>query len=138
MAAVPTVAQSVAPLFPKDAQIFDAIAGVALNPGEIVYFNSSGKLVKTNAGAAGTAKCAGMVLKKAAAGQAVSILKEGHVGGVTVAGLAYAAKVYASDTAGELADAAGTVSLHVATVVPVSDYPTLTKALFFSANWLNL
>lgn len=138
MAAVATVAASIAPIFAHDAEIFDAIAGVDLTAGEIVYFNSSGKLVKTNAGASGTAKCAGMVLKTVKAGQATSVLKEGHVGGVTVSGLAYAAKVYASDTAGALADAAGTVSLHVATVVPMPDYPTLTKVLFFSANWLNL
>lgn len=138
MAAVATVANSIAPIYPGEAEIFTGIAGVDLTAGEIVYFNSSGKLVKTNAGAAGTAKCAGMVLETKKAGQATAILVRGHVGGVTVSGLAYAAKVYASDTAGELADAAGTVSLHVGTVVPMPDLPTLTKVLWFQANWLNL
>jgi hypothetical protein len=138
MAAVATVADTVAPVFPAACEIFDGIAGVDLTAGELVYWNSGGKLVKTNAGAAGTAKCAGMVLGTVKAGQAVSILKEGHVGGVTVAGLAYGAKVYASNTAGALDDGAGTVSVQVGTVVPMTDLPTLSKVLFFSANWAAL
>lgn len=138
MAAVATVEDKIGVLYPGDAEIYTGIAGVNLTAGEIVYFNSSGKLVKTNAGAAGTAKCAGMALETKKAGQACAILIRGHVSGVTVASLAYAAKVYASDTAGALADAAGTVSLVVGTVVPLPDVPSITKVLWFEANWLNL
>lgn len=111
---------------------FEAASGVTLTPGKAVYFNSDGKLVLSNAGAAGTAKFAGIVT--GVQGRGVTICRRGIIGEMGVSGLAVAAKVYLSDTPGALADAAGTVS-KVAGVVVVVDGK---KALFIDADWLSL
>lgn len=118
----------------KTADLVDGIAGETLAVGDVVYYNSSGKLVKSDASAAGTAKIAGIVT--AIQGRGVTVLKAGHVAGFGVSGLAYAAKVYLSDTAGKLADAAGTVSVVAGVVVPISD-ESRTKTLYVNFNWLS-
>jgi hypothetical protein len=71
----------------------------------------------------------GIALKSVAAGQPVPVLVRGVVFGFTVSGLAYDAAVYVSDTAGSLADAAGTTSLVAGRVVPLTDRG-LTKVLY--------
>lgn len=134
MADIVKTAAQIAPVYPNDAVMFDGIAGAALTAGDAVYWNSAGKLVKSNAGAGGTAKFAGIALKTVGIGQAVTVLKEGHVAGFTVSGMAYAAKAYLSDTAGALGDAAGTTSVVAGVVVPLPD-ASLTKVLFVSAEW---
>lgn len=120
----------------RTAEQFDAIPAAGYTPavGDVVYFDSTGKVVASNAGAAGTAKCAGIITS--IQGRGVSIMKRGHIGGFDVSGMAYAAKVYLSNTAGKLDTAAGTVSVVAGVVVPVSD-ETRTKVLYFEANWLS-
>lgn len=136
MAAIVSTEVQISILFPQRAEIYDAIAGEAITAGQAVYFNSSGKIIKSNAGAAGTAKFAGIALNTAGAGQAVSVLVRGHIAGYTLSG-AYGSKAYLSDTAGALADAAGTVSVVAGSVVPLSD-ASRTKVLYVNSSWLAL
>jgi hypothetical protein len=131
MSAVTVTAASVRMIFPHFAEAYPAVAGVALTAGQLVYFNSSGKLVLTDADSAGTALCDGMCLESAAAGQATSYLVRGHVAGLTLAG-AYRALLYASDVAGGIDTAAGTVSLTIGRIVPMSD-SDYTKVFYFFA-----
>jgi hypothetical protein len=131
MSAITVTAANVRVVFPRFAEIYPAVAGVALTAGQLVYFNSSGKLVLTNTGAGGTALCDGMALEAAGVGQATSLLVRGHVAGLTLAG-AYRALVYGSDTAGGIGDAAGTTSLAVGRILPMSD-SDYTKILYFFA-----
>lgn len=123
MAKVNVTPALVAVVFPQKAQIFDRIAAEQLAPGDTCYLNSNGKAAKANAGAAGTLAQPGTVLTPARAGQGVSVLKSGHVAGYDVSGLAYGAALYASNTAGEVADAAGTVSKVIGHVeaIPVAN-----------------
>ena len=72
---------------------------------------------------------------KAAAGQGVSLLERGAIGGYDVSGLAYDALVYLSDTAGALADAAGTATVVCGRVVPMSD-KDLTKVIEIDVSYL--
>lgn len=137
MAAVTTTALHISHMFPQHAEVFPVKLGVDFTAGEIGYFDSAGKLVKSSAAGAGTAKVAGMVLRSGRAGQTVDLLKEGHVEGVNVAAMAYGAKVYLADAAGGLADLANTVSVVVGSVVPTSEQGT-PKVLYFVANWLAL
>ncbi len=129
MTAVALVAGKVAPIFPLEAKIRSRIAAESLTAGQAVYINSNGKVAKSNGGAAGTAKFRGVALESVGAGQAVSVMFEGEIGGFTVSGLAYDAVVYLSDTAGAFDTAAGTVSVVAARVVPMSD-KDLTKVLW--------
>lgn len=134
MTVITPVADRVALLNPDTAFTFNAFAGATLSAGDLVYINSStGRLVKTNAGASGTAKCAGMVLKSAAAGQVVTVIGRGWIGGFSPSG-SYYSDLYASDTAGAVDTAAGTVSLVVGKVMPLpDDYGTPTKILYINA-----
>jgi len=128
MTAITKTAAQVGPIWPLNAEIRTRIAAEALTAGESVYINSNGKVVKSNAGAAGTAKFRGVVLQTVGAGQAVDVQINSEIGGFAVSGLAYDDPVYLSDTAGAFDTAAGTVSVIAGRVAPMSD-KDLTKVL---------
>ncbi len=80
--------------------------------------------------AAGTARVMGIALNAAGVGQAVSVILQGHIEGFALSGVAYDAPVYLSDNnSGILGDAAGTVSVVVGRVMPLSD-KSLSKVLY--------
>lgn len=135
MANLTVTSDEVAALFPEQTEIYDAIAAETITAGQAVYLNSSGKVALASASASGTAGARGIALNDAAAGQAVSILKQGAVYGFTLTSLAYDAEVYLSDTDGSLADAAGTVSVQVGRVMALTNTGTLTKVLYLDFDW---
>src|SRR5688500_10885743 len=137
MAAVTVTAASISPAFGATAEIYPFVAGEALTAGHAVYFNSSGKVVKASAAAAGTAKVAGIALQTVGSGQTVDVLKLGQLEGLTLTALAYGAKVYLSDTAGGLDTAAGTVSKVIGSVVPTSEQGS-NKLLYVVSDWTAL
>lgn len=111
MADLTVTAKSVRPL--PGAVIRNFTAGAALNVGDLVYVDSNGKVQPTDADATGTLLAIGVVVSagsigatSAASGDAVSVAVFGPVngfGGATPGG-----KLYVSNTAGKIADAAGT------------------------------
>jgi hypothetical protein len=130
MADIAVVAAQVAPVDPMKAEIRDLIAAAALTAGQPVYIDANGKAgVADGNGDSPANRFRGIALKSVAAGQPVPVLVRGVVFGFTVSGLAYDAAVYVSDTAGSLADAAGTTSLVAGRVVPLTDRG-LTKVLY--------
>lgn len=135
MADITLTAAQIAPVFPDSAEIYDFIAAVTITAGQAVYINSSGKVALCDTNAAGAQQFRGVALNGGGAGQAISVLKEGHVYGYDLSGLAYDAPVFASDTAGALGTAAGTMSVNVGRVVPLSE-SSLTKVLYICADWL--
>lgn len=133
MADITVTAAKVGVLFPDKAEIFDMIAAEAITAGQPVYQTSAGKAGVADANASGKEQVRGIALNAAGAGQAVSVLKRGHVGGFTLAG-AYDSIAYLSDTVGRLADAAGTMNVPVGRVVGLTD-AAITKALYVDARW---
>ncbi len=134
MAQVTKTTAQIALVYPQKAETYDKIAAEAIVAGETVYVNTAGKVAKGDASAAGTLKNSGLALNSAAAGKGVSVLKRGHVAGVAVSGLNVGAVVYFSDTAGEMADAAGTTSKALG-VVDANSEPTPTKLLYVDQAW---
>ena len=136
MADIALTAAQIAPVFPQEAEIFDMIAAVAITQGQAVYENSAGKaaLADGNAGS-GAEQFRGIALNAAGAGQAVSVLKRGHVYGFTITGLAYDAVAYLSDTAGALADTPSTTNIVRAGRVMALPDANLTKVLYIDAQW---
>jgi hypothetical protein len=128
---------NVAEIFPRTyAEIYPGTAGEALSAGDVVYEDANGRLIKASAAAAGVAaQPRGVALETVASGQAVSVLKRGHVAGFTIP-QAYAARLFLSNTAGKVDDAAGTVSAPIGRVVAMSD-PERTKVVFIDINWAN-
>lgn len=134
MADIVVTADAVAVIFPDAAEIYDFVAAAAITRGQAVYVNSSGKVDLADANGSGTLQFRGIALNPAGAGQAVSVLKRGHVAGFTIS-QAYDAALYLSNTAGALADAAGGTSVNCGRVVPMSD-SSLTKVVYIDADWL--
>ena len=133
MADLVLVANSVAPVYPNRAFIRSYIANVSITAGQSLYVNSVGKVDLSSSAASGTKQFAGIALNPAGPGGAVDVLFEGEIAGFTLSTVAYDGLVYISDTAGNLADAAGTATVVVGRVVPRSD-STLTKLLYVRRN----
>lgn len=134
MADLTVTAAQVAPIFPEKAEIFDFIATETITAGQVVYLTSAGKAGVADANAAGRQQARGIALNGGAAGQPISVLKRGHVAGYTLSGMNHDALAYLSDTAGALADAAGTMTVRLGRVVPLSD-SNQTKCLYIDADW---
>jgi hypothetical protein len=117
------------------AEIFDMIAAEAIAAGQPVYENNAGKAGVADANAAGKQQFRGIALKAAAAGKACPILKRGFLSGYDLSGVAYDGPLFLSDTAGSIADAAGTMTVNVGRVFQKTD-PDLTKILYVEADWL--
>lgn len=86
--------------------------------GTPVYINSTGKFAKADASVVGTSDVYGITVRKAKAGEPVTAIADGVVGGFTFAGN-YGTSIYLSDTEGRLEDAAGTVKVKIGKVIPV-------------------
>jgi hypothetical protein len=129
MADLTVTAAKVGAVFPAKSEIYDYLANATITPGQPVYIDAAGKVGPAAAGGASPInRFRGIALNKAGAGQAVSVLVRGAVGGFDLSGLAYDAQVYVSTAAGALADAAGTTSLVVGRVMPLTDM-SLSKVL---------
>jgi hypothetical protein len=124
---------------PENDEVYTFVPNLAITQGQAVSLNSSGKAVladandsSTDSGSAQQFK--GIALEKAGTRQGVSILKRGVVAGFDLSGLAYGAKVYLSDNAGNLATAASaTKTVVVGQVTAMSD-SDLTKVLYVDAD----
>jgi hypothetical protein len=130
MGDIALTAAKIAPVFPEKAEIFPGIAGVTITAGQVVYqIIASGKLGLADENASAEASQVwGIALNGGAAGQAIDVLRRGHVYGFTVSGLAYCLPCSLSDTAGALLDTGATTNI-VGRVVPLSD-ADMTKVLF--------
>lgn len=135
MSAITVTAAQVAILYPPYAEIYSYEAAEAIAAGQTVYINSNGKAALGDASNAETLVMAGLAIENKGAGGAVSVLKQGYVVGATLTGLAYGDPVYASDTAGGLDTAAGTVSKVLGRVAPINEAGNIQKALYIQSDW---
>jgi len=116
MADLTVAAADVAVVEEREYLVAPVSSGVTLEPGMPAVLNASGEFVLGDASAAATQYGCGLCVERA--GRNAKVLYEGLVDlGDAIAALAFNAKVYLSDTAGALADAAGTVSHVVGRVV---------------------
>lgn len=107
-------------------------ADEAVTEGQLVRLNTTtGKLTKGNGSSAGEAAIIGVAFTPAnVANVTISAVRKGVVDlGDALDGLAIGASVYASDTDGTMADAAGTVSKVIGVVVPAFGATTADKLL---------
>ncbi len=130
MGDIAVTAAKVAPVFPNQAQIQTFIAAVTITAGQAVYgVISTGKIGLADEDAdAEHSMVLGIALNGGGAGDAINVLRKGHVYGFTVSGLAYWLAVSLSNTAGALLDTGATTNI-VARVEPLSD-AALTKVLY--------
>jgi len=135
MADITVTAAQVAVVYPEQAEIVQMIAAAAITAGQAVYtVASTGKAGIADANDSGKEQFRGIALNAAAAGGGVSVLKKGHVYGFTLSGN-YDSAAYLSNTAGALADAAGTMTVNCGRVVGLPE-ANATKVLYVEADWL--
>src|SRR5688500_20149317 len=122
MADLTVTKEKVAQVFPMESRVRTYKAAVALDAGTPVYIDANNKVNKADGnGASPVNRFRGITLETVGAGQDVDVLQEGELAGFDLAGLAYDAPVYVSDTVGVLADAPGTTSLLVGRVHGMND-----------------
>ncbi len=136
MADISLVAADIRPLPGAVIESYDA--GGALGIGDLCYMASDGDVEEADASAAGTAYAIGIVVSisnaatgalTAAAGDRVDVCTYGRVTGFS--GMTPGDVLYVSDTAGVMADAAGTTSHKFArarSAVTVFVNPPMTEA----------
>jgi hypothetical protein len=130
MGNIAVTAAKVAVCFPLKADVQTFIAGTTITAGQAVYgVVSTGALGLADEDASAEASaCLGIALNGGGAGQAINVLRRGHVYGFTVSSLAYWLPVSLSATAGALLDD-GTATGIVGRIEPLSDSDK-TKVLF--------
>lgn len=93
----------------------------SVNIGQLVRIDATtGKWTKANGTTTTEAAAYGVLVGKDRAGAVGTAIRQGVIDGVDISALNFWAAVYASDTDGTLADAAGTVSLIVGRVIPAT------------------
>lgn len=107
-------------------------AAETITAGQAVYKLAAGTVGVADANASGKQQYRGIALGNATIGEACLVAFFGPVEGFTLAGNVDTL-VYLSDTAGELADSAGTMTVPVGRVEMRDDG---TKFLFTDVNWL--
>lgn len=129
MADIALTASRVEPIDVDKAVIYPFVCGETITKGQAVYLATTGKVGVADANASGKQQAIGIALKGGAANEVIDVMVKGRVAGFTLTSQDYGAPLYLSDTAGALADAAGTMTVGVGRVVPLTDKPTLTKVL---------
>lgn len=99
---------------------FDAPSNEVFGVGEAMRFDTSGNVTPANGTTSTEANFQGIgTIESDRVGKAITVVRDGLLDvGEILAGMAYGAAVYLSDTDGLLADAAGTVSVIVGRVEP--------------------
>jgi hypothetical protein len=136
MANLTVTASAVALARASQSQVVQKPAAVAITAGQPVYEDSNGKWALAIGTGAGTARAFGIAINGATvAGQTVSVATTGALMdlGNALSALAMDAAVYVSDTAGTLADAAGTNSFIVGRVTSAWAATSADKLLLVTA-----
>jgi len=135
MADIAITAAQVEVIDALDAEILNFLAEETITQGQIVYMTATGTVGVADANAAGKQQARGVALNGGGAGQAISVLKRGRCAGFTVSGVNASAVLYLSDTAGSLADAAGTMTVPCGIVVAMPDKDG-TRVFHADFRWL--
>jgi len=130
MSDIALTAAAIGRVDPTKDEVYHALLAATVTAGQVVYLTTAGTWDLGDGSATGTAQARGLALEGGGAGQAVTIMKQGLVHGFTLSGLAYDARLYLSNTAGALADAAGTVPVTMGRVWAMTDADK-TKVLYF-------
>lgn len=134
MADIALTAAKIAVVNPMQAEIYSVIAAEAITAGQAVYFTTSGTAGVADANVANKQQCRGIALNGVGAGQAVDVLKRGMCYGFTLTSQSHDDPLFLSDTAGALADAAGTLTVPVGLVAPLAD-KDVTKVVYVNCRW---
>jgi len=101
---------------PSHAETYNVRLAEAVEAGQVLYQLASGLWGLADANAAGKHRARAIALESAGSGSTISVVARGVLDGYDLSGMDYDDPVYLSDTAGDLADAAGTTEVVVGVV----------------------
>ena len=133
-----TTATEVRLVYDQGAELFNYVCGVTITRGQVVYVTSAGTIALADADDAGKLQAIGIAMKGGVVGDAISVLKKGHVYGFTTNLPAIGAHVWLSNTPGALSDAAAGVAQPVGQVMCLTDKPNYTEILYVDFGWSTL
>lgn len=136
MSDIALTAVQVAPVYPATADIISVTLAEAVTQGQILYQLTAGTFGIADANGSGKQQARGVALAAGGAGQTISMLRKGECYGFTVSSMNADAIVYLSDTAGALADAAGTMTVNCGRITVVPQSGSAVKVIFFDFDWL--
>ena len=109
---------------PIKATVKSYLAGSTITKGQPVALETDGTVDPADASAGGGylyQQVVGVALNGGGAGQAIDVVSVGEVYGFTVSGMDSGDIVYVSDTVGRLSTVAGTVTVIVGRISPLTD-----------------
>jgi hypothetical protein len=124
MAAIALTAAQVGLVDPIKATVKAYVAGATITKGQVVAMATDGTIDPADASAGGGylyEQVVGVALVGGGAGQSIDVVRRGEVYGFTVSAMDSGDLVYVSDTAGSLDTAAGTVTVIVGRIAPLTD-----------------
>lgn len=120
---------------PEMSEAYDTETDGTVTNGQPVYIDpTTGQAVPASAAAAATAQFVGVAVGNPHGRKGRTVLTRGRISGYDLTGLNFGDVVYLSDTAGMLADAAGTVNVPVGKVFQIAEAGNPTKCIFIDAN----
>ena len=128
-------AAKVGRVFPQNDEVISVKLYETVTAGQAAYQTTAGLFGLCDTNAAGLQQFRGVFLQGGGAGQTVPMLKRGCVEGLGVSSLNGDAVIYASDTAGALADAAGTLTVVAGRVFVL---PNGSKVAYIDAQWAQI
>lgn len=135
MADIDFTSAQVALVDPTKAFVKSYKCAVAITKGQTVYILTNGTIGLADANASAPApQFRGIALQTGAAGQTIDVCHEGELYGFSVSGLNVGALLYQGDTAGDLADGAGSTTV-IAGRVSIVNTPTPTKVIMIRTRW---
>ena len=135
MADIDYTTAQVAVVYPGRAEIYDFLAGATIEAGQAVYQTSTGTVGLADANGSGTLQFRGIALTGGGSGQAISVLKRGHVYGFDLSALDEDALLYLSDTAGDLSSTVGSTTINCGRVTRLTD-ANASQVAYIEADWL--
>ena len=117
----------VVPVFLRQCRIRTYLVGPGgVTAGMAITVSPTGYAIPANTAVAGSEQFRGIAMETLGPGQGVDVLEEGFVAGFDLSAVAYDSLVYGQDTAGAIGTAAGTKSVPIGRVVPLSDKDAVT------------
>lgn len=114
---------------PRVTQVFNQLCklrsylavSTGVTNGKVGYVTSAGRIGHANAGSSGKQQYQGIIILTASDGQGVDVLEDGYVDGYDLTPHAYGTLVYLGNVDGELNTTAGTMTVPIGRVEPISD-----------------
>lgn len=135
MADITVTTSQLGVIYPDLAEMYAYDCAEAVTRGQGLYKTSTGPVGVSAANDATKRQARGIALNKGYTGQAITLLKRGHVEGFDVSGLNVDARLYLSNTAGAIADSAGATSIVVGRVDVINVSGTKKKVAYFNFDW---